>query len=175
MEIYLIRHTTPDIAKEICYGQSDIGLTDSFQEESKRILKELPPFVDTVYSSPLKRCLLLASLIPHHNLNQVSQLQEMDFGNWELKPWSDIPQTELDPWMADFVNQKVPNGESMTMLANRVLTWFRELKSFDLEKVAIVTHAGPIRIILSEVNQTPLAEAFQRYSVSYGDVIVIRQ
>ncbi len=175
MEIYLIRHTTPDIAKEICYGQSEIELTESFPEESRRILRELPAALDMVFTSPLKRCLQLAMLIPHQDLKQVSELQEMNFGNWELKPWTEIPKAELDPWMTDFVNQQVPDGESMTMLADRVLTWFGTLKSFNLEKVAIVTHAGPIRIILSEVNQTPLEEAFQRYSVDYGEVIVIQQ
>lgn len=175
MEIYLIRHTTPDITREICYGQSDIGLTDSFPEESKSILKELPSSLDRIYTSPLTRCLQLAQLIPHRSLEQVSQLKEMDFGDWELKPWSEIPKTELDPWMADFVHQQVPNGESMTILANRVLSWYSSLKSLKLGKVAIVTHAGPIRVILSEVNQTPLEEAFQRYSVKYGEVVTIHQ
>ncbi|MEM9897397.1 MAG: alpha-ribazole phosphatase, partial [Bacteroidota bacterium] len=27
MEIYLIRHTTPEISKNICYGQSDLELS----------------------------------------------------------------------------------------------------------------------------------------------------
>ena len=173
MEIYLIRHTTPDIAKEICYGQSDIGLVGSFPEESQRILQELPASVDKVFTSPLKRCVQLAQLISGSGLEQIWQLQEMDFGDWELKPWSDIPRAELDPWMADFVNHQVPKGESMRLLADRVIAWYSKIKSSKLEKIAIVTHAGPIRIILSEVNQTPFEEAFERYPVSYGEVIRI--
>ena len=97
----------------------------------------------------------------------------MNFGEWELKAWSDIPKSQLDPWMSNFVNQQVPNGESMKILADRVSTWYRSLNLSGPGKVAIVTHAGPIRILLSEINQTPLEEAFQRYSVNYGEVICI--
>lgn len=75
--------------------------------------------------------------------------------------------------MEDFVRQQVPNGESMEILADRVIHWYTEILRNSEEKVAIVTHAGPIRVILSEVNQTPLAEAFKRYSVNYGEVIFI--
>ena len=173
MEVYLIRHTTPDISKEICYGQSDIALSQSFLEESKLILQELPTLVDKVYTSPLERCLQLAKLIPSQQFEEVAQLKEMNFGDWELKPWSDIPKSQITPWMEDFVNKQVPNGESMNMLAHRVKDWYKKLLATNYKKVALVTHAGPIRIILSEVNQTPLEEAFIRYSINYGEVILI--
>lgn len=172
MEIYLIRHTTPDISKEICYGQSDIALAPTFHEEAKSILKELPKSVEKVYTSPLKRCIQLAEVIPHKILEEVSQLREMNFGDWELKRWNDIPESELNPWMENFVHEQVPNGESMQMLADRVVGWYLGLQ-FDVGKVAIVTHAGPLRILLSHINQTPLEEAFQRYNVKYGEVIII--
>ena len=63
MEIYLIRHTTPKIDKGVCYGQSDIELADSFSMEFKEISKSIPKTFEKVYSSPLKRCTRLASLI----------------------------------------------------------------------------------------------------------------
>ena len=34
MEIYLVRHTTPDVAKGICYGQADIDVTATFLAEA---------------------------------------------------------------------------------------------------------------------------------------------
>lgn len=174
MEIYLIRHTTPDISKEICYGQSDIALAKSFHEEVQMILPQLPNKVDEVYTSPLSRCLRLTEMIPHKTLKEVPQLQEMNFGEWELKRWNDIPEDELNPWMENFVNERVPNGESMQMLADRVVGWYSDLQ-FDVEKVAIVTHAGPLRILLSHINRTPLEEAFQLYNVKYGEVITIER
>ncbi|MEM8926703.1 MAG: alpha-ribazole phosphatase [Bacteroidota bacterium] len=173
MEVYLVRHTTPDIAKGICYGQSDIPLAKTFLDESKTVLAELPDSVDMVYSSPLQRCFELAQLIPHQKMEQHAHLMEMDFGDWEMKPWSGIPKHELDPWMEDFVNHQVPNGESMTMLSYRVNQWYKELLTTSCKKVAVVTHAGPIRVILSIVNQTPLALAFEQYPINYGQVIAL--
>ncbi|WP_462247896.1 alpha-ribazole phosphatase [Ekhidna sp.] len=175
MEIYLIRHTTPDIPKEICYGQSNVKLASTFIDESRSTLANLPSSIDIVYTSPLERCLELAKLIVSKKLEEIPQLQEMSFGDWELMPWSDIPMKELNPWMENFVNEKVPNGESMKMLATRVIKIYKRILASKEEKIAIVTHAGPIRIILSEVNQTPLKEAFERYQVDYGEVIIINK
>ena len=120
MEIYLVRHTTPDIPKEVCYGQSDIALAKTFPEEAKHMINQLPAFVEQVYSSPLQRCSKLANLIPHERMEQVSALMEMNFGAWEMKRWSEIPEDELNPWMSNFVTHAVPDGESMQMLADRV-------------------------------------------------------
>ena len=52
MEIYLIRHTTPNIAKGICYGQTDLDITDTFEQEVVRIKPHLPKNIQTVFSSP---------------------------------------------------------------------------------------------------------------------------
>ncbi len=171
MEIYLVRHTTPDVSKGTCYGQSDLGLSSSFNEESRLVLAQLPTDVDIVYTSPLSRCDELAKLIAGKEIIQAPQLQEMNFGKWEMQLWSSIPQQELDPWMEDFVYQAVPNGESMTQLADRVLDCYDTILSRKAGKIVIVTHAGPIRVILSKMHDTPLKEAFERYQVDYGEVI----
>jgi alpha-ribazole phosphatase len=58
--IYLIRHTTPAVARGICYGQTDLEVTGSFHEEAEVIRQHLPADIGPVYSSPLNRCTLLA-------------------------------------------------------------------------------------------------------------------
>ena len=63
MEIYLIRHTKPDIVKGTCYGQADIGTTDSFLYEASCIQQHIPAGIQTVYSSPLRRCRQLAEFL----------------------------------------------------------------------------------------------------------------
>lgn len=119
MEIYLVRHTTPLIEKGICYGQSDLDITDKFESESKVILNKIQFDSDTIiYSSPSKRCTKLASLF-NTNFKTDERILEMNFGDWELKKWDAIPSEEMTPWMQDFVNVKVPNGESYTELAER--------------------------------------------------------
>ena len=62
MEILLVRHTTPNIEKGVCYGQTDIDVTPSFNEELKVIQEKIQPKEsDLVFSSPLLRCEKLAT------------------------------------------------------------------------------------------------------------------
>lgn len=172
MEVYLIRHTTPDIDKGICYGQADLPLASSFKEELQEIRNQNPEVINSsiVYSSPLVRCKRLAEELHATKTHYDSRLKELNFGDWELKPWDDIDQTELKPWMDDFVNYPCPNGESFIDLYERVLSFKNDLIKTDLEKVIIVTHAGVIRSFLSYVNKTPLEDAFD-YKVAYGEVM----
>ncbi|MEM9329027.1 MAG: alpha-ribazole phosphatase [Bacteroidota bacterium] len=173
MEIHLVRHTTPDVAEGVCYGQTDLPLAQTFDEEAKRVKEQLPTQVDWVFSSPLGRCKRLASLLSEE-LELVDELKEMNFGAWEMQAWSDIPKDELDPWMRDFVNKAVPGGESMKLLSDRVNQWYERLLTMGEGSVIIVSHAGPIRVILSTINDTPLEQAFKRYRVDYGEVITAR-
>ncbi|UKJ06290.1 alpha-ribazole phosphatase [Solitalea lacus] len=168
MDIYLIRHTEVNIAKGICYGQSDLDvLQDSVQQTSEQ-LSLLLPQNKTLYSSPLKRCKTLAS----HLTNQVlfdDRLMEMNFGDWELQDWNNINQAELNPWMEDFVNIQVPNGESFVQLHGRTVDFINELINNQEKQIVIITHAGVIRSWLCEVLGIPLKNAF-KLAIDYGSV-----
>ena len=87
------------------------------------ILKQLPEEA-ILYSSPLQRCVLLANYIKENSkinsIQEDSRLLEMNFGDWEMKNWDVIPPDDFTPWMNDFVNVRVPNGESFVDLHDRV-------------------------------------------------------
>ena len=55
MQVHLIRHTTPAISTDICYGQSEVPLAHSFVREKNWLLKQLDAQYDAVFSSPLSR------------------------------------------------------------------------------------------------------------------------
>ena len=171
MEIILIRHTTPNIAKGICYGQADIPLADTFAEEIIPILKEneLNSSNTIYYSSPLQRCKLLAQKLSD-TINFDNRLKELDFGDWELKKWNDINKNELDIWMNDFVNVSTTNGESYLDLHNRTVVFLNEIKLLEKEKAIIVTHAGVIRSLWSYINNSPLEKSFD-LKLDYGHII----
>lgn len=172
MEIYLVRHTTPNIEKGICYGQSDLDVTDSFDAEVSEIHTKLPiKEITKVYSSPLKRCKLLAESFDLPIIFD-KRLQELDFGDWELKAWDDIAKKELNPWMKDFVNVQVPNGESYVMLQERILDFYKNLSSNADEIIVIVSHAGPIRALLSHLQKIALKDSFS-IKLDYGEVVKI--
>ncbi|HEX5538399.1 MAG TPA: histidine phosphatase family protein, partial [Methylophilaceae bacterium] len=97
MELYLIRHTTPEIAKGVCYGQSDIDLAASFDDELALLRAKLPLAPAVIYSSPSQRCLKLATAIAGDwPIQQDPRLMELHFGEWELRQWDDIPREQLD-------------------------------------------------------------------------------
>lgn len=168
MEIYLIRHTTPSAPKGIIYGYTDIPLSGTFNYEKKIVLSNLPLTLEAVYSSPSVRCSSLA----RHISQQVffdERLREVDFGLWEGKTWDSIKPEELNPWMEDFVNCCPPGGESMVQMNQRVMDFWNELRLQPYKDVAIVTHAGVIRLIMATMNRIPLESVFN-IEVGYGEV-----
>lgn len=176
MEIYLVRHTAPAIAKGVCYGQADLDVTDTFANEAAIILQHLPAAVGVVYSSPLQRCEKLARhLFASHSIQLHNDLMEINCGEWELRLWDDIPKNEIDPWMNDFVNVRIPGGESYTDVYERVAQYFDKIIAAGdgLPNAVIVAHGGVIRSILSYITQTPLVDSFNVFSLHYGCVIKI--
>lgn len=173
-DIYLIRHTTPLVAKGICYGQTDLDVTDTFEQEAEDIRRVLPVsgFV-AIYSSPLQRCARLANhLFPDHEPVLRPDLMELHCGSWEMQPWDDLPKDEIDPWMADFVNIRVPGGESYLDLHQRVTSCFTAIASSGATgPQAIVAHGGVLRSILSGISGTPLIDSFKVFSLHYGCVV----
>jgi alpha-ribazole phosphatase len=187
-DIYLIRHTTPAVEKGICYGQTDLDVTESFAAEAAMIVRSLPPGITHVYSSPLKRCTVLAEhLFPLLPVSLKPQLMELHCGSWEMCGWDSLPKEEVDPWMEDFVHVRVPGGESYIDLYQRVMECWEEIatggtapdaKAGDSRRdegsIAIVSHGGVIRSILSGVTGTPLVDSFKSFSLHYGCVVRVR-
>jgi alpha-ribazole phosphatase len=172
-DIYLIRHTTPAVAKGVCYGQTDLDITDSFEEEADIIRRHLPAAIGFIYSSTLQRCSRLARyLFPAHPLSLEPGLMELFCGEWEMRHWDELPKEEIDPWMADFVNIRIPGGESYVDLHQRVTRCWSDITARSKEgPVAVVAHGGVIRSILSGITETPLINSFKVFSLYYGCVI----
>jgi alpha-ribazole phosphatase len=177
--IYLIRHTTPAVARGICYGQTDLDVTGSFREEAEVIRQHLPADIGPVYSSPLKRCTQLAQqLFPDRPLRLMGELMEIHCGEWEMRAWDELPPEEVNPWMADFVRVRIPGGESYQDLHQRVTRCWEAISREDAitrenaaGHIAVIAHGGVLRSILSGINGTPLIDSFSAYSLHYGCVI----
>lgn len=172
MEIYLIRHTAPQIGHDICYGQSDLILADSFKEEWQTLCGKLPEHFDAIYSSPLQRCRLLAERLKGTAIHYDERLLELNFGGWEMKRWDEIDPSALNVWMDNFVEEKTPDGESFHELWLRATAFFQDLQKNSFQTIALVTHAGVIRAIVSHVLGMPLRNAFQ-LTLDYGAVSLV--
>ena len=171
MEIYLIRHTTPAVERGVCYGQTDIDVTSTFEIEAAAIKQHVLVSIQQVYSSPLKRCTKLAGyLFPSHSIALHQHLKEINCGEWEMKKWNDIPTEISNAWMNDFVNNPFPGGENYVQLQERVITVFSKIVE-SRNSSAIVAHGGVLRSIMSHVTQTALEDSFNKFNIHYGCVI----
>jgi alpha-ribazole phosphatase len=171
MEVYLIRHTTPLLEKGLIYGHLDLNLADSFPQEFDGVKQKLPEKFDHVFSSPSRRCTRLAQFITN-NFETDPRLMELNFGEWEGKTWDTVDQDQLQIWMDDFVNTIVPGGESMLQMSERVNEFWQEISLSSNQKIAVVTHAGVIRIILGIFRKLELNTLFE-IKVEYGEVVVV--
>lgn len=176
MELYLVRHTTPDVPEGVCYGQSDVPLLHSFPSELKQIHDLLnldDPTTPKVFTSPLSRCVSLAKTLANEYIEDC-RLKELNFGDWELQAWDTINNSDLNIWMSNFVHAAPPNGESYFALASRVNEFFNEVITKPYSKVVIVTHAGVLRALLATLLNIDLEKSF-KIKIPYGHVIKLEQ
>lgn len=171
MEIFLVRHTETVAPKGICYGQADVDIKEPYLDIFQEIKAQLPSDA-IVYSSPLLRCKKMAEFFSD-TITFDKRLMEMNFGNWELIAWNDIPLEEINPWMDNFVTVRVPNGESFEDLFQRVGEFYSELLQKKEDKVILFCHDGTIRSVLSYYHKTNLKDSFSLYSIKYGEVICL--
>jgi alpha-ribazole phosphatase len=177
MEIYLVRHTPPKVEAGICYGQADVPVDDNFIYEVEKIKKEIPENIDMIFSSPLKRCMVLAENIARSFVIPVieidERLKELNFGKWEMKKWETIDQSEFKEWESNLLHYNIPEGESLTMLEDRVNSFIDDLLKRKIEKALIITHAGVIRCFLSHFNDIPIKETLN-IPVEFSSVKILK-
>lgn len=188
MKIYLIRHgKTIGNSQGRYIGKTDESLSDEGKKEIQRFtnLKKYPnpkkyPNLNEIYVSPMKRCIETASIIfPKAKQIQVSNLREMDFGDFENKNYSDLNGNEdYQKWIDSNGKIPFPNGESQKEFINRiksgfccVLNNFLEKKDTTLEKddLCIVAHGGTIMAILNSI----IGEGYYEYRVKNGRGFVV--
>ncbi|MBH1966515.1 MAG: histidine phosphatase family protein [Comamonadaceae bacterium] len=150
--LWLIRHAPVLADKGVCYGASDLLADRATTDKAARALAETVPEGLAVRVSPLLRCQQLAGslkvLRPDLSFHDDQRLREMDFGQWEGKPWADIAQTEFDQWMMDFSHARPGgNGETVADLMRRVAQIWSEWAATRSHAVWI-THAGVMRATL---------------------------
>jgi alpha-ribazole phosphatase len=161
-----------NVPKGMIYGQSNVPLNPSFEDEAQDVIKNLKGIAfDKIYSSPLSRCLRLSGKITKGTPVQTdNRLLELNFGDWEEKYWKDIDQSEkAQNWFNNYLNEKCPNGESYQDIQQRILSFLDTIQQQKDEHVGIVTHGGPIRVFLSLLENIPQEEIFNR-DIAFGQV-----
>lgn len=168
MILWLVRHARCAVPEGLCYGRSDVPLADPGWDEAlvARVRADAP----AIYTSPLRRCRSLAERIGPATSD--ARLVEVDFGRWEMQPWSAIDRGELDAWRAALEHWKGHGGESLGEVAARAASFLADLGASGAPAACVVTHAGVIRVIRCLVSREPLARALD-YSVPFGGAMRI--
>ncbi len=174
MRLVLIRHTSVAVARGVCYGQTDVPLAESFQEEASEVKKGLQKFsFDQVYSSPLSRCVKLARFCGYDHLVIDSRLAEMDFGEWEMKCYDEITEPRLQEWFDDYINVAATGGESVIDQRRRFMEFVDEIKPAHTdETIAIFTHGGILINALVAFGGKTYSEMYNAIP-TYGSIVEI--
>lgn len=174
MEIILIRHTSVDVPAGICYGQTDVPLKPTFEQEATATRKNLEKYLpfDHIYTSPLSRCVRLADYCGYPDAEQDFRIMEINFGAWEMKPFDSNDDPRLQEWYADYLNVAATGGESFAMQYRRVSRFLDELKQQPYKKVAIFAHGGVLICAKIYAGLIKPEEAFSALT-PYGGIIRI--
>ena len=144
MEVVFLRHTAVDVPEGTCYGQADVPLKDSFEEEAavtKAALEACGP-IDHAYTSPLSRCTRLAAFCGYADAERDPRLLEINFGEWEMMLFDEITDPQLQIWYADHIHTPVTGGESFMQQYRRVSRFLDELRDKPWQRVAVFAHGG---------------------------------
>ena len=173
MKILLIRHgeTTGDI--EDRYGGfyddhlTEVGKTQ-LQETAQKIRDTK---IDIIFSSTLIRAKESAEIINsilHTRIELRDGLRERNYGilggltkSEALEKYPEVVELHTDPANTD------QDGESQALFVERVLSAFESITQQNYDTVAIVSHGGPIKVILKHLGM-PLPS-----KIGDGEVIEI--
>ncbi len=173
MKVYLIRHTSPDVPKGTCYGQTDVPVAPTFREEAAATLAAIPDIkFDKVYSSPLTRARLLADYCGYPAPRLDNRLKELNFGRWEMQKYDEIDDPYIQEWYDNFVDAPIPGGESFHEMYDRVVDFLDELKTRDFENVLIFAHGGVLACARVYAGLCDLRHAFENL-IPFGGMLTI--
>lgn len=173
MKITLIRHTSVDVPKGVCYGSSDVPLQLTFVEEAAEVYSRLRGIrFDKVYTSPLTRCIRLASYCGFPDAERDNRLKELDFGEWEMQRFDEIRDPRLQEWYDDWLHVRATGGESFKDQYQRVAAFLDELKNRPYAHVGIFTHGGVLLQAQIYAGILRPEEAFEQLTPYGGSVTV---
>ena len=158
--VCLVRHgqTDPNLT-EFCMGWSDEDLNETGYAQVHRLSRRLADLpVTKVYTSPLRRAHTTAAILAHpHKLEPwlSDDLTEIQFGHWEGLHEDEIKRRWpglWKQWRLDPSEVRMPEGESLRDVTERVVRAFRETVEDNRGgQVLIVSHDVVIKALVTHV------------------------
>lgn len=166
--LILVRHGETDFNREGRWqgAGSDPPLNATGIEQAAALVPPLASVeLAAIYTSPLIRAMQTAEPVARaHGLppGPLDAMREMHHGEWEGRTKDEILAgwcAEYEAFEADPAGVRRPGGESYGDLEARMWPALERLASRHAgEQALIVTHAGPIRLVVSQLTGRPLTE-----------------
>ncbi|MDP2783353.1 MAG: histidine phosphatase family protein [Sulfurimicrobium sp.] len=135
---------------------------------------------DRIVASPLVRCAAFAQTLAERRgipLEIDARLREMHFGAWEGRTAVEIMAQDADAltrFWQDPAAYPPPDGEPLLAFQARVLQAWREIVRADAaQRVLLVSHGGPIRVVLCDIKQHPV-ERLLELEVAHAALLAVR-
>jgi alpha-ribazole phosphatase len=176
-DILFIRHAETDMAGKFC-GHSDPELNARGYAQLDALVSAVSPEnISAVYTSDLRRARSTAHAIASAfsvECHVKPALREIYFGRWEGLAWREIEQldhTYARRWLDEYPDLPAPEGEMLSDFEQRVLDEVRSLAVMKRESpIAVVTHAGVLRLILRKLCGRSDADAWEQ-TRNYGSIV----
>lgn len=178
--VFLVRHGVTEWDQEgRVQGQRDLPLAEAGLEQAQAAAALLSgqPIVDIV-CSPLMRCVTTAEQIAaRHRLQPARDRRLTEF---QVGPWAGMTHEEVtrDPlyqrFIANPLSEEIPGGETLRDILDRSLQAMEQAMSAVRagDSIAIVTHAGIIRVLLTHYLGSPPAN-YHLLRVNPGSISVL--
>lgn len=156
-KLILIRHgqTDANVNKQYC-GFNDPSLNSKGKLQAQQLENQLKDKkIDAFYSSDLVRAFETAQItFPNESIELIRYFREYNFGVFEGLTYEQImvQYPNIYPaWINDPSKKSIPEGDSYITFSERVREGLKLLLEENCGKrIALVTHSGPIRLILSD-------------------------
>lgn len=178
-KVFLIRHATNDALKEgVIYGRTPgVHLNEEGRAQAQALAERMSAVdLAAVYSSPLERAQETAvPLAQRQGVDVIVHpgLVETDAGEWTGQPLEEI--RKLEAWqelMAYPSGVALPSGESLWQAQVRMVEAMEEIRAAHREeRVAVVSHADPLRVLVAHYVGLPL-DLFRRLTISPASITV---
>jgi len=172
--IILVRHgeTIYNIDRRL--QNSEDSLTERGKEQIIVLAKELSTFKFTkFFSSDEKRALESSELIFREiNLpfEKNNLIREKSSGDFYGKLINEIDWSEVK---GDFYNKKISGGESVNDVIKRAKKFFEIIKSFNYDKILVVSHGSFLRVLFCIMTNNDVKEYLLNYEFLNASYIML--
>jgi broad specificity phosphatase PhoE len=168
-EILFVRHAETDMAGTFC-GHSDPEINALGHEQICELIDRLRlEDISAIYTSDLRRAQTTAKTIAEVfrvECRVRPALREISFGAWEGLSWKEIEKRDAEyarRWITEHPMLPAPDGEAFLDFERRVLNEVEFLSTkAAAQSIAVVTHAGVLRIVLSSLNNCSQEDAWRQ-------------